>query len=391
MKAKKISFVVVILAVILITACDGAQMTEVISSEVPEIENNETRLTDDEHQAEKQKDPPLVLDSEPLLRSNNIITQKNANQLVEIQSYKNAPVFDFAWSPDGNTLALATSSRVSLIDIHTHEEIIWDSKKNFPSIGHFISFNPNGEMLAVSSGKQVEIYDTESQTKLFILDDFEDMGVFGIAFSPDNTKLATGWGHPWLPDTGSVKIWDMSSGKLVTELGRNLKETICNLAFNQEGDLLGTIGVEGQVRIWNILEETEVISFTGTSGYGESIAFSPDGSLLAVGGAASDGRSYSYKPAELHLFDLSSGDLLFDLEGHQSLVRSLSFNKDGDVLASASMDGTVHLWNPHTGQQLAFFDISDQTSDWTSVSFSPDGTRLATAGYGDVLRLWGVP
>ena len=317
-----------------------------------------------------------------------IITDQSESKQKE--GYGKAGVNDFAWSPDGNTLALATFSGVSLLNIETYEEIQLSTNGNQPQIGHIITFSPDGKMLAVSvrssSLAKVEVYDVESQGLLFTLDDFEDMGVFGIAFSPDNTRLATGWGNPWGGGSGSIKVWDMSTGTKVSELGRDDNETIYNLAYNNDGKLLAGISGIGQVHIWNIAEENEEMALIGTSGYGFAVAFSPDGRLLAVGGAASDGMEYDYEPAELYLFDLSSGDLVYDLEGHQAIIRSLTFNPDGGVLASASVDGTVRLWDTHTGEQLAVLDIPDATS----VGFSPDGTLLATAGFGDVLRLWRV-
>jgi WD40 repeat protein len=322
------------------------------------------------------------------------------DQPDEKKGYGTGGVDDFAWSPDGKTLALATDGGVSLVNPQTQEEIKLTTHGYPPQNGHIITFSPDGNLLAVSlisvdetnePHGNVIIYDVASGEPLFTIEDFEKDGIFwntfGIAFSPDGKTLATGWGNPWGGGAGGIKIWDVFSGSLVSELGTGDRETIYNLAFSDDGDLLAGISGIGRVHLWYPIEETEVLTFSGTSGYGGAVAFSPDGSLLAVGGAASDGRNYDYEPAELHLFDSSSGDLILDLEGHQSLIRSLSFNADGSVLASASWDDTVRLWDVETGQQLAVLDIPGATS----VGFSPDGTLLATAGYQDVVRLWGTP
>ncbi len=305
----------------------------------------------------------------------------------EKQGYGKGGVNDFAWSPDGETLALANFSGVTLVNRYTYEEILFSKGGNQPQIGHIINFSPDGKLLAASYvGEGVKIFDIESQELLLTLNDFEDMVPFGIVFSPDNSKLAIGWGNPWGIGSGSVKIWDLSTGAVDQEFGYEDHETIYNLTFNQEGDLLAAISGIGQVHLWNVAEGTEVMTLTGTSGYGYAVAFSPDGKLLAAGGGASDGHSYDYEEAELRLFDLRSGELVTELEGHQAILRSLDFNANGGVLASASFDGTVRLWDAQTGQQLAVLDVPDATS----VAFSPDGTLLATAGGGDVLRIWGV-
>jgi hypothetical protein len=172
---------------------------------------------------------------------------------------------------------------------------------------------------------------------------------------------------------------------LVSELGTGDQETIYNLAYNDNGDLLAGISGIGRVHLWNAIEETEVLTFSGTSGYGFAVAFSPDGNLLAAGGGASDEHSYDYEEAELGLFDVSTGELIYQLEGHQAIIRCLAFSAGGDVLASASWDDTVRLWDTQTGEQLAVLDIPGATS----VAFSPDGTLLATAG-ADRLIIWGT-
>src|SRR5258706_363303 len=68
---------------------------------------------------------------------------------------------------------------------------------------------------------------------------------------------------------------------------------------------------------------------------------------------------------------------LMTLIGHLSLVMVVGFSPDGGLLASASSDKTIKLWDPHTGEHLRTLEGH---SDWvTSVAFSPDGGLLASA------------
>jgi len=399
MNIKRISCIVSLLLIILITACEAAQTTEIITSEDPENKDAEVQPLIEEDEIADQEEPSIPEDVEGSMDTQTNTSDQNAMELIEIHGIE--WVNDFAWSPDGNTIALHTLSDVRLIDIHTYidkytyEEIVLGPGDDFPMTGQLITFSPDGKILAVSYGEEVIVYDIESQQALFTWDDFEvenyeyPIFAYGIAFSPEGDYLAAGLGGFWGLTPGSIRIWDVASGSLLQEFGNGNQPAIHDLTFNKEGNLLGTIDGKGQVCIWNFLDGTKVLTFAGSRkwwfdyGDGRAIAFSPDGRLLAAGGR-SDWSGYD---PELHLFDSSSGDLIFDLERHQSQISSVAFNKDGNLLASASMDDTVRLWDVQTGEQLAVLDIPGASS----VGFSPDGTLLATAGWGDVLRLWRVP
>jgi WD40 repeat protein len=74
------------------------------------------------------------------------------------------------------------------------------------------------------------------------------------------------------------------------------------------------------------------------------------------------------------------------LEGHSRSVSAAAFSRDGQLLASASDDGTVRLWNPATGEPV---QTLEGHSDWVSaVAFSRDGQLLASASGDVTVRLW---
>ena len=110
--------------------------------------------------------------------------------------------------------------------------------------------------------------------------------------------------------------------------------------------------------------------------YIRSIAFSPDGRLVATG--------FLYEG--IKVWEVDSAIKMRSLKGHTSRVNSLSFSPNNDWLASASRDRTVRLWDIEGGRELRALDKHD--SEVRAVAFSPDGEWLASGGNDQTARLW---
>jgi len=108
------------------------------------------------------------------------------------------------------------------------------------------------------------------------------------------------------------------------------------------------------------------------------VAFSPDGTLLATGDAEGG----------LRIWQVATGQLLWNFVGHVGWVWLVVFSADGQTLASCSSDKTIRLWDVNTGECRKVL-VGHTSSIW-SVAFSPDSQTLASGGDEPIVRLWDV-
>jgi WD40 repeat protein/subtilase family serine protease len=156
--------------------------------------------------------------------------------------------------------------------------------------------------------------------------------------------------------------------------------SVNSVAFSPDGSLIASGSWDLTIKLWRVSDGALVRTLTGHMGDVNSVAFSPDGSLLASG---SWDRT-------IRLWRVSDGALVATLTGHTSSVTSVAFSPDGSLMASGSGDTTIKLWRVSDGALVA--TLTGHTSSVYSVAFSPDGSLIASAsgGLDRTIRLWRV-
>ena len=316
-----------------------------------------------------------------------LYAMKEANRWTNING-------DMSLSPDGKTLASADNDgKIQLWSLDGELLKFFSTKSN----NERLIWSPNSKILASASidtnyqnyqELSIKLWNTNGK----LLNTFSGYGV-AVSFSPDGNNLVIIDNER--PST--FNLWSVDGELLRTFSGHN--RFVIDLSWSPDGEIIASSSEDGTVRLWSV--EGKLLKtlpspqpdnnarFGTTTGDIWSLAWNPDGTILAAGG----------NDRTIQLWN-RNGELIANLRGHLDTIESLSWTNLNDsnshfVLASASRDGTVKLWGnffesfgsprwdyfkniqPHSGSEVKkIYWLSDESK--ALISSGKDGT----------VRLW---
>ncbi|MFG2244721.1 WD40 repeat domain-containing serine/threonine protein kinase [Spirillospora sp. NPDC048823] len=277
-------------------------------------------------------------------------------------------MFDIAFTPDSRTLVGVGFESLWRWDLTT-------GKGGSTEVGEalrgrdYAGLSGDARVVAVKSDAGIELRDAATGRVTGVIK--VGAGFHALGLSHDAGRVGTA-------GAGKIRILDARTGRAVREIAYGESDPTF-LEFSPDGRLIATGNrySGGVANLWDTASGRPAGTLSG--GTTETVTFSPDGSLAA---GVDDGNW------AVHLWNVEAGQSPTVLEGHEGAVLSLAFSPDGRVLASGSKDNSVRLWNTRTAEPIG--TLSGHTTEVSTVAFAPDGTMLAAAaGSGSgATRLW---
>lgn len=309
------------------------------------------------------------------------ITRDNLDQIGPTATFRQDTACIAAFNPVHDELASAAGTNLTLWDTTALTPTL--TIENDLIIGD-IAFSPDGSFLALTANGNtagttyVQLWNTATgELRSQWLDDFEHMAT-SVAFSPDGTRLAAGTGCAFdMPNSAFVKVWELATGTLLLDIP--VDSFVHEVTFSPDGTLLAAIYGNGTT-LWEVASGNVYTQLEGHTDSVLGIVFSPDGSLLASSGI--DG---------IRLWSVASGEQLAVLETpYVEAVDAIAFSPDGTMLIAGDSTASLIFWDIATGTVLATQPAGVEQHAIFSVGFNADGTLLVSCGHDEYLRLFSV-
>ncbi|CDM93000.1 MAG: sugar-binding protein [Limnospira sp. PMC 1291.21] len=272
-------------------------------------------------------------------------------------------IYNAVFSPNSELIASVSSNNMAIVWETNSLNIRLMFDEHTDTVNN-ISFSPDSQLIAsASNDKTVKIWNTEGDVLRTINHDFP---VWTVSFSPDGQKIAS------VSDDQIIRLWDINGVLQTTLIGHT--DRINDISFNQQAQIMASVG-DNTIKIWDI--NGSLIRDLSQGSHFSKVAFSPNGTLLAVG--TGDGSVKLWETSDWKPITTTT------IGRHNRVVFDLSFNSTGEILASASQDGTVKLWD-RSGQLITTLEVGIKPV--LSVHFSADDQMLVATDADNRMVFW---
>lgn len=211
--------------------------------------------------------------------------------------------------------------------------------------------------------------------------------IFSMALSPDGSRLVVGRGNrlEWRTLTSDDETSEKDAKPALFQESPGSKEapgpeTIQSLAWSPDGRLVA-VGTFRRITVWETVGQTQVGELaTPLSGRISALAFSPDSRFLLAADSSDSAIG------RLHWIDPTATRILRSLDAHSDAIFDLDISPDGELVASASADRSTRLWSLAEGKLIR--TLEGHTGYVLAAAFSPANDRLATAGDDAEVKVW---
>ena len=375
---------------------------------------------------------PCIQSAVYMLDGKRLLTQCIGGllQIWDIGSNKELTQFDDGSNEYLRQVALSPNETRLLTEYSNDNAILWDvtTGESLLKIGgsaaiSSVNFNHDSKLLITGSADgMARVYSAVDGKLQFSFDVDQDSTqtetVSSVAYSHDGTSILTN------SYDGITRSWDAVSGKIKFRFGDKYSSN--KAVFSTNSSALVTIGRDDIARLWDTANGQLLTQFEGHDNEITQVEFAADGksfltvskdNTIRVWGADSlslgravgphvDGVSsagFNHDSSKIitadavagRVFDLNTGEQLFDMFGHKGLVTSAGFGAQDHTVITTAWDGTARLWDTkaRTVENLNMNSAArtqgkERPAQVNAASFNAQGDRLLTHGDGGTTRLW---
>lgn len=230
-------------------------------------------------------------------------------------------------------------------------------------------------LISGSSDKLIRIWDLETGS---YIDELKGSAskVRSIALSPDGKTLASG------ARDQMIRLWDLKSRKCFATLEGHTDSKISSVAFNYDGNFLASGCYDQTIKLWNLEKHECMQTFSGHNDWVRMVAFHPSGKFIT---SVSDDQT-------IRKWDIETGECLKTLQGYMGEIRSISLSQDDQFLAIGCEDKCLRIWKFTYPNNLltpeSYMVIDAHNSRINAVSISPTEKIVATASFDHLIKIW---